>query len=138
VYPHVPEAASSSEGDLHVQTQLGAMRVKVGIKWTSMRMFIGVSALMMMTLMAARHMKGHSAIAALKAHLMIKTLRMNLNGWIDWIAHICLFSLGAMASQACFFHLRRLQSSRQQLGHDVTVKLVVPLVAHKIASCIVS
>jgi hypothetical protein len=49
------------------------MRVKVGIKWTSVRMFIGVSALMMMTLITARHMKGHLAIAALKAHLMIKT-----------------------------------------------------------------
>lgn len=77
MYPHVPEAVSSSEGDLHVQKQLGAMRVMVGIKWTSIRMFIGVSALMMMTLMTARHMKGHLAIAALKAHLMIKTLHLN-------------------------------------------------------------
>jgi hypothetical protein len=77
VYPHVPEAASSSEGNLRVQTQLEAMRVKVGIKWTSMRMFIDVSALIMMTLMTGRHMKGHLAIAALKAHLMIKTLHLN-------------------------------------------------------------
>jgi hypothetical protein len=77
VYPHVPKAASSSEGDLHVQTQLGAMRVRVGIKWTPMRMFIGVSALMMMILMTARHMKDHLAIAAWKAHLMTKTLHLN-------------------------------------------------------------
>jgi hypothetical protein len=40
-----------------------------------------------------------------------------------------------LGSQACFFHLRRLQSSRQQLGRYVTVKLVVALVFSRLDYC---
>jgi hypothetical protein len=59
VFPQVPEASSSSEGDFHVQTQLGAMRLKIGNKLTSMRTFTGLLALIMMMLMTARHIKAH-------------------------------------------------------------------------------
>jgi hypothetical protein len=38
-------------------------------------------------------------------------------------------------AQVCFFHLRRLRSVRQQLGRDVTIKLVVALVFSRLDYC---
>jgi hypothetical protein len=69
---------------LRLQAQvkvIRAMRVKIGIKLTSIRTFISVSALMMIILMIARHMKGHFSHNILEGSSNDKNLaseRMNL------------------------------------------------------------
>jgi hypothetical protein len=50
-------------------------------------------------------------------------------------AHLSMHEHVSKVAQVCFYHLRRLRSVRQQLGRDVTVKLIVAFVFSRLDYC---
>jgi hypothetical protein len=60
---------------------------------------------------------------------VVRDLRVMLDAQLSIREHVSL------TAQACFFHLRRLRSVRQQLGRDVTVKLVIAFVVSRLDYC---
>jgi hypothetical protein len=60
---------------------------------------------------------------------VVRDLRVMLDAQLSIREHI------SQTVQTCFFHLCRLRSVRQQLGRDVTIKLVVALVFSRLDFC---
>jgi hypothetical protein len=60
---------------------------------------------------------------------VVRDLGVMLDAQLSMREHV------SQTAQACFFHLRRLRSVRQQLGRDVTIKLVVALVFSRLDYC---
>jgi hypothetical protein len=60
-----------------------------------------------------------AGFSAIRSAAVVRDLRVLLDAQLSMREHI------SRTAQDCFFHLRRLRSIRQLLGHDVTLKLVV-------------
>jgi hypothetical protein len=60
---------------------------------------------------------------------VVRDLGVMLDAQLSMREHV------SQTAQACFFHLRRLRSVRQQLGRDVTIKLVVAVVFSRLDYC---
>jgi hypothetical protein len=60
---------------------------------------------------------------------VVRDFRVMLDAQLSMREHV------SQTAQACFLYLHRLHSVRQQLGHDVNIKLVVALVFSRLDYC---
>jgi hypothetical protein len=67
-------------------------------------------------------MQAGSSVIIIKSAYVVRDLGVMLDVQLSMREHV------SRTAQACFFHLRRLRSVRQQLGRGVTIELVVAFV----------